>query len=340
MEQGGVGVVVIGRNEGQRLLACLASMLPLGIALVYVDSGSSDGSCEAVRRLGVPVHQLDPSRPFSAARARNEGMSAIMSISPGLEFVQFVDGDCEMAPDWVHKAVAFLSSHPEVAIVCGRRRERYPDRSIYNRLMDMEWDSPIGKATACGGDSLVRVQAFLAVGGFNPRLIAGEEPELCSRLRAKGWLIWRLDEEMTLHDADIMRFGQLWRRGVRSGYAEAEIAYSNPASRLELAQTFRAVFWAAVIPALAVLGGLLYWPLILLLLLYPLQVFRIAFRRGASERESWLYAVIMTALKFAQLQGIIRFVSLRMTGSGSRLIEYKALPSKNGEGNAFPTVGD
>ena len=36
---------------------------------------------------------------------------------------------------------------------------------------------------------LVRVEAFEAVGGFRPELIAGEEPELCMRLREKGWKI-------------------------------------------------------------------------------------------------------------------------------------------------------
>ncbi|MFP3526346.1 hypothetical protein SB912_28065, partial [Pantoea sp. SIMBA_072] len=87
-------------------------------------------------------------------------------------------------------AQAFLDHHPEVAVVCGRRRERFPERSVYNLLCDLEWDTPIGEAKACGGDALMRADAFAGAGGFRADLIAGEEPELCVRLRGNGWKVW------------------------------------------------------------------------------------------------------------------------------------------------------
>ena len=55
----------------------------------------------------------------------------------------------------------------------------------------------MGAARACGGDALMRTAALAEVGGYDPNLIAGEEPELCVRLRAAGWQIYTLDREMT-----------------------------------------------------------------------------------------------------------------------------------------------
>src|SRR6476660_6372785 len=100
------GVVVIGRNEGDRLAACLESLRILDLPLVYVDSGSVDGSAALARSTAhvTAVVELDPARPFSAARARNEGFAALRAARPAIEFVQFLDGDCTLADGWVEVA--------------------------------------------------------------------------------------------------------------------------------------------------------------------------------------------------------------------------------------------
>lgn len=116
------------------------------------------------------------TQPFTAARARNEGFACLHRLMPSVRYVQFVDGDCEVVAGWLPAAQAFLDQHPEVAVVCGRRRERYPTRSIYNQLCDLEWDTPVGQAKACGGDALMRADAFVQVNGYRADLIAGEEP--------------------------------------------------------------------------------------------------------------------------------------------------------------------
>src|SRR5262249_504972 len=195
------------RNEGERLRRCLESA-STGAAVVYVDSGSTDGSAGWARDYGAEVVELDMTIPFTAARARNAGFRRLKETAPRLLYVQFVDGDCELAEGWLEKAVSFLGSHAGIGFVCGRRRERHPKKSMYNWLCDQEWDRPNGEADACGGDAMILAKAFEAVGGFRDDLIASEEPELCVRLRAAGYRIWRLDLEMTLHDASMTRFGQ------------------------------------------------------------------------------------------------------------------------------------
>ena len=165
-----LGVVAIGRNEGERLRRCLLSLARVGqgVASVYVDSGSTDGSVELARSMGVEVVELDMTRPFSAARARNAGFERLEEIAPAVEYVMFLDGDCEVADGWLDRAQAELEARPKAAVVCGRRRELFPEHSVYNRLADLEWDTPIGEAIACGGDSVIRAEAFEAVGGYRP----------------------------------------------------------------------------------------------------------------------------------------------------------------------------
>lgn len=217
-----IAAVVIGRNEGTRLRGCLESLQGQVARIVYVDSGSTDGSVEMARARGVEVVTLDMGQPFTAARARNAGLAQLRQGEQP-DFVQFVDGDCEVRADWIGTAHGFLRDHPQVAVVCGRRRERFPEASIYNAHCDREWSTPIGEARSCGGDALMRGAALDQVGGYDPRLIAGEEPEMCVRLRAKGWKIWRLEAEMTWHDAAMTRFGQFWKRARRAEIGRAHV---------------------------------------------------------------------------------------------------------------------
>jgi glycosyltransferase involved in cell wall biosynthesis len=318
-----IGIVVIGRNEGQRLLDCFVSLRSRASGIVYVDSGSTDGSAAAAEQLGAFVVRLDMAQPFTAARARNEGFAAIMTLKPNVRFVQFIDGDCELASTWLEAALAFIAKQNDIAVVCGRRRERYPERSVYNRLCDIEWNTPIGEASACGGDSLVRVAAFKEAGGFQSQLVAGEEPELCARLRNRGWKVWRLDAEMTRHDAAIAHFGQWWARTVRSGYGYAEVSKLHSRFGVHGKEIMRAIFWVGLMPLVIGFGTVVHPSLLLVALIYPLQICRVALRIGPATVDTWVYALFIMLAKFAEIEGILKFYWSRWRGRGGELIEYK-----------------
>lgn len=322
-----VGIVAIGRNEGERLLRCLRSLAATGAPTIYVDSGSTDGSVAAARAAGAAVLELDLRIGFTAARARNAGFDQLLAEHPEVAYVQFIDGDCELDGSWLGTAVAALDSDPDLAVACGRRRELFPDRSIYNDLCDIEWDTPVGEAKACGGDALMRVNAFRAVGGFLPTLIAGEEPELCVRLRGRGFRVRRLAAEMTRHDAAVLRFSQWWRRNLRAGHAFAEGAalHGRGPERHWVRETRGIVAWAVGLPcAVLVLLALgKPWGL-LLVAAYPALVARIWLRSRAAlgTRRAALFACFCVLGKFPQVLGIARFVRGKFSGRAG-LIEYK-----------------
>lgn len=334
-----VGVVVIGRNEGQRLRRCVQS-LPQDAHCVYVDSASTDGSVELARSLRADTVSLDASKPLSAARARNAGFERLLSSHSELEFAHFVDGDCELAEGWLERGLAELRARPDVAVVSGRIRERERDRSIYNRLCDMEWDAPAGEALSSGGIAMVRTAALRQVGGFREDLIAGEEPELCFRLRQAGWRIYRADAEMASHDAAMTRFGQWWKRAVRGGHAYAEGAWLHGRSpeRYRVRQVSSIALWGAALPLLALSAAPMthYLSLLLLLAYVPLEI-KIArgmLKRGRQSSEAHLYAGFTVLSKFAQLCGLLRFLAGRLSGRRTKLIEYQKARSLEDGGSA------
>ncbi|MFT6791027.1 MAG: GT2 family glycosyltransferase [Cellvibrionaceae bacterium] len=330
-----IGIVAIARNEGERLKDCLQSLHAAApqSPIIYVDSGSTDGSVEYAHQIGVGVIELDTSIPFTAARARNSGAKKLLETYPEIQFIQFLDGDCQLQPQWLSSAIEFLEKDKSFAVVCGRRRELYPEASLYNALIDDEWNTPVGEALACGGDALYRRDQFVAVGGFDDTIIAGEEPELCYRLRQSDWKIQRIDEEMTLHDADLHHFPQWWRRAKRYGHAAFEAAwrYGREPERYYVRDVCRILLWALAVPLLILLLIIISprwgW---LSLAVYPLQIFRLylgATKQGIPSQLAFVKSWTMIACKFAELLGGLRFLGNRLLGKKNTLIEYKTSKS-------------
>jgi hypothetical protein len=240
--------------------------------------------------------------------------------------VQFIDGDCELDPRWPARAIAYLDAHTDLCAVCGRRRERFPQKSLYNWLCDREWNVPPGEVRSFFGDVMIHAAALEAVGGYRDDLIAGEEPELCVRLRAAGWRIWRLPSEMTLHDAAMTHFGQWWLRSLRSGFAFAQGAYLHgaPPERHFVWESRRARLWGLWLPLVCLAATLAFWPLGLLTwLIYPSQVLRQTVRNPGPFAERVTLAFFQVLGRFPEAIGQIKFLLKRRFGHQASLIEYK-----------------
>lgn len=328
-----IGIVVIGRNEGERLKICLNSILKYRPSVIYVDSGSEDGSVKLAKKLGVGIVELDLSTAFSAARARNAGVRSLNSMETEIKYVQFVDGDCEVNDHWIESARLFLEEHPEVAVVSGRLRERHPEKSVYNLLCDAEWDAPVGEAMSCGGLAMMRMDIFNSLGGYRDDVTAGEEPELCMRIRSKGFKIWRIENEMALHDSAMFHFSQWWNRNRRTGYGAMDLTtrFSHPNFKRIIYRVAFWVLWALSVFLFSIMslfdGNELFNIMVCFLLaLWPINLLRIAFktwRAGKSIRFSFIYAWYMAIGIWPQAIGIISYISDKFHRRQMRLIEHK-----------------
>lgn len=330
-----LGIVVIGRNEGARLARSLASALASTKLVIYVDSGSSDDSVTVAQGLGVRVWQLDPVQPFSAARARNEGFAQLRGSHPELQIVQFLDGDCELAPHWLGVGLAELERASDTALVCGHILEHDPAASPYNRMCALEWRQRPGDVDACGGNFMVRADLFDRLGGFRCEVTAGEEDELCQRVRAQGGKIRLLDHAMVEHDAALLRFSQWWQRARRCGHAYAQGRFlhrGRPGGRFRR-EARSMILWGAVLPTLAIVpaaptGGASLFFLGGYALLF-LRIHRRCRQRGWSSAEARLYAAFTVLAKFPGALGVMKFNLDRWRGRHPALIEHKQIhPNK------------
>ncbi|WP_439519119.1 glycosyltransferase [Hydrogenophaga sp.] len=328
-----IAVVVIGRNEGERLKRCLASVLAEVQRIVYVDSGSSDGSVAHARDLGIQVVELDTSAPFTAARGRNAGFMALHASGDLPEFVQFIDGDCLLVPGWISAGLAHLRSRPDLGLVTGWRSEIHRDRSVYNAICDFEWHRPAGPIEACGGDMMVRAQAFLNLKGFNPQVIAAEDDEFCVRLRKSGLGIERLPLPMTQHDAAMTRFSEWWRRAVRSGHGFAQVGHLHPEHfRPERRRVWlyglllSLVLVAGLLLAMSgalLAGGLLAGAALSVYALSWVRTVQGLARAGLPRSEAMHHGLYLSLSKYPNLIGMLTYWVRRWQRRDMSIIEYK-----------------
>ncbi len=327
-----LSVVVIGRNEGARLARCLDSVGKVrGVEvkeIIYVDSASTDGSPDLASQYGAAVFVVRSERP-TAALGRNAGWRQADS-----DLVLFLDGDTVLHADFPLAACDALSGDPLIAAVWGHRREIHPNTSIFNCVLDLDWMYKPGLTEFCGGDVLMRRRALLETGGFDEGLIAGEEPELCRRMRARGYTILHIDHPMTGHDLQITHWCQYWRRATRAGHAYAEVSEryrgSNDPS------------WASERRGNLIRGSLWPFSLVVAVLLsfrfgYLAPTLWLTMFLLASVRSAWkarwketnprillLYGIHSHIQHAPILVGQLQYKLDKKQGTTRRLIEYKA----------------
>jgi glycosyltransferase involved in cell wall biosynthesis len=327
-----LSIVVIGRNESHRLARCLESVAALrGVSgkkqIIYVDSASTDESPTIARDFGAEVLVLSAENS-TAARGRNAGWRSARA-----QFVLFLDGDTVLHADFPRLALDALAHDDRIAAAWGHRRELHPQHSIYNRVLDLDWIYPPGETEHCGGDVLMRKRVLEQVDGFDSSLIAGEEPELCRRLRQSGYRILHIDSPMTGHDLNVIRFVQYWKRALRAGHAYAEISArfresSDPMwLRESRANYIRGGFWITSLISCVALLRLSPIPCILWVTLLMALSFRSAWKaRWKAPTHPTLLLLFGIHSQLQQIPiliGQLLFDWNRIAGRRRGLIEYK-----------------
>lgn len=318
-----IGVVVIGRNEGQRLILCLESILKVNVPCVYVDSQSTDNSVTEAQKRGIETVLLDASSPINASRARNEGFDKLIKTFPELEYVHFIDADCELNEQWLDIACSTLQTDEQLSIVVGRLHEKQRNETVYMRLCDIDWYVKPGYAKKCGGIFTVRRQIYADLNGFDTSLIAGADPEFCHRLELVGGKIFVLDTDMGTHDSAMYHFSQWWKRAVKVGFGYANGV--NWAKGKIKSILFWAVFLPILIGVLAFSFSSWYISGILLYLIQIVRIYTSGVKTGTNSiYDRWLYSAFCVLAKFPQAIGAFRFYINKVRGRNQRIIEYKA----------------
>lgn len=308
-----IGIVVIGRNEGNNLTSCFQSLAMAPYPLIYVDSASTDDSVAIAKTFkNVTVVQLSPLSPLTAARGRNAGVARLNEMDPRLEYIQFVDGDSRIEPGWLEEAARVLSQREDVAIVAGILKEFEATNSIFKKISALEWEAKPGEIKATGGICMCKVTAIQQVEGFNELLIGAEDTDFCYRIRKKGWKILHIPVPMGVHDSSIKSFRDFWRRSMRTGYAFSQVSqfHWNDSERLFARENISTFIFGGIIPILTLTlapwtGGFS----LLLLLVYPLLFWRI-YRKAEkhwSKQEACLYAASCILAKFPGFIGACKF---------------------------------
>lgn len=312
-----VDVVIIGLNSARTLGDCLDSVRRStypgeSITVYYVDGGSTDGSVEIAQDRGARVVPYQAETPAPGGQ-RNAGWRMGSGTA-----VQFLDSDTILDPDWLAQGVNSLKAG--VGAVNGNRKERFPEASWMNWIGDQEWNGPAGEAREFGGDVLILREALEKTGGYDDRLIGGEDPELSYRIRQAGYTLQKLDQPMTRHDLGMKTLRQYWKRAFRSGHAYAEVNHRHPdfwATEVRRIQVRGTVF---VVGWLAVVGLVWSWPFVAgpllgtgFLCLPRVRSVRYFETKGMTRKQARLYAWHASLVIIPQFCGLVRFGWGRLT---------------------------
>jgi len=294
-----ISIIVIGLNEEKNLKECLSSIFESSLGgdekleIVYVDSGSIDNSIAIAKSFyNVKVISLQDSPP-SAAKGRNLGAS----ITKG-DYIQFVDGDSALDKNWIKMALQALELDQSKGVVFGAIEEVDNKNTIYSKVCRFDWYTPPGDYRLCGGNAMWRRDIFIKAGGFDSTLSAGEEPDLCYKVRQNGHRIVCLDAPMVKHDLDMNSFKEYWLRSIRSGYAYSVIAmrFMNMEEKLWLKETIRnfldPLLWVIIILSGFSIGWLASLSLLFAFISYRIiRIIKNVQQRTTSLTDALLYGL-------------------------------------------------
>lgn len=197
-----VSVVVVTRNEADRIRDCLESVLaavtPVGVTeVIVVDSNSTDETVDIAREFPVTVLRITDSERTGPSAGRHVGFERASG-----EYVLFVDGDMHLNSGWVQDALDRLARDSALAGVDGH----LDDEGAAGTVAPVEY---------LRGVALYDAAALSAVGGFDPQLSALEDVDLGLRLRHAGYRLERLPAVVSTHPTEtgIGERMRRWRRG-------------------------------------------------------------------------------------------------------------------------------
>jgi cellulose synthase/poly-beta-1,6-N-acetylglucosamine synthase-like glycosyltransferase len=158
-----------------------------GRRVLVVDPGSTDGTPEVAKQLGVEVLSL--GHRGGPALARNRGVETVTT-----DVVLFIDSDCVAHPDVVERVERAFAADPEVVSITGSYDDSPPEQNFASLYMNLRHhfvhqQAKTDGATFWAGCGAVKTSVFREVGGFDAEQFPApmiEDIELGVRLRKRG----------------------------------------------------------------------------------------------------------------------------------------------------------
>ena len=275
-----LSIIVVAFNEArhvarlQRSIQGLERPAGVDVESILIDGGSSDGTAEAARQAGfdrvaeLPGANIPVCRNAGARYAKGK-------------WIAYVDGDCELATDWLIQAEPLLRHFPEVMLGWPARP---PDPM--NRMQaawNFHWLNKNPRLEDVCGRAVVRHEGFrLAttrnmiltrsvfdqVNGFNESLPTGEDTDFAFRAYMAGIPVFGVPELRVLHHGEPSSFGTFYKQQVwhanRNSYAHIKRISGGKiggnAPRFALACLLSMIIAFSGTVAAALLGQV--WPLL------------------------------------------------------------------------------
>lgn len=140
-----IGIVEMGRNEGERLHGCFESLKHFNNPIIYVDSGSTDNNLYLARIYCKDDTRLDMNRPFSTAWARNTGQQRLLDLYTPPSYIHFIEGGYELEHCLISCALNSFTEDQALESVFSHMQEKHAVKSSSNKLCGLVWRGYAGK---------------------------------------------------------------------------------------------------------------------------------------------------------------------------------------------------
>jgi glycosyltransferase involved in cell wall biosynthesis len=217
-----LAVVLISKNQDWSIPRLIESVLGQtahleSVEIVLIDSASTDKTVEVAGAYPIQIVRLHADQRLTAAAGRHTGLQQTSA-----ELVLFLDGDMQLCPGWLDRALQLFSERPDVAVVTGKVIDVPTHANLdLNALTVAQGDGAVTSIQYTGGAAMYRRSVLEQVGSFNPYLYSDEEPDLCIRIRHTGYQIVRIQAPLAYHYSDprkqIPTLIARWRRNLYLG---------------------------------------------------------------------------------------------------------------------------
>lgn len=230
-----LAIIVVTYNEARHVARLLRSIkalerpAPIQIETILVDGGSQDGTATAARAAGFDLVEERPGANIPVCR------NAGAALAKG-DWLAYVDGDCELAPDWLTQALPFLRHFEQVMLGWPARP---PDpMNPMQAAWNFHWLNKNPRLEQVCGQDVVRHEGFRlattrnmiltravfdAIGGFNEELSTGEDTDFAFRAYMADIPVLGIPSLRVQHHGEPRSLAQFYRQQVwhanRNSYA-------------------------------------------------------------------------------------------------------------------------